>query len=42
MDARAIKSALELGLVDALIVQGASSLTTLSAERKIIPGDWRC
>jgi len=37
MDARAIKSALELGLIDALFVEGARSLATLSVARRVHP-----
>jgi SAM-dependent methyltransferase len=37
MDARAIRSAMELGILDALDAKGARSLSTLSAEHRVNP-----
>ena len=37
IDARAIKSAMDLGILDALSVNGATSLATLSVERRVNP-----
>ncbi len=37
LDARAIKSAMELGVVDALLGDGSTSLAALSAQRRINP-----